>query len=222
MLHSKSMVLEQLWLQLNKKVRMTKNTVLNKSMFSVFIISLIFLSGCGSVGEGINSAYNMTQCEYKYKDVSNITLSGMNLSNGISPLYIPKILSAISGVSSSVPLDFTLNIDVTNTNGSPAAFIGLQYILSIDDVQFTTGKINQPFTVNGNSSKMMPITIGLDLATLLKGDTKDAVQNIVKNFIGVNSQQSNVKLQIKPTFMIANHPVTSPMYIPISFSFGGN
>jgi hypothetical protein len=56
----------------------------------------------------------------------------------------------------------------------------------------------------------------------MKSNSKDAVIDIAKNFIGIGNKKSNVKVQLKPTFMIGNVPVTSPVYIPVSFSFGGN
>ncbi len=182
-------------------------------------IALIF-SSCSS-NSGLSSAYNIARCDYEYHSISDLTLSGINLSNGISPLQVPKILSLLSGTSTSIPLDFTLNLDITNPNTTTAALNGLSYILDIDDVQFTTGKVNQKLNVQPGSTQQLPLVIGVDLATLLKGQSKTAVENIIKNFIGIGSEKSTVKLQIKPTFNVGNLPVTSPVYIPVSFSFGG-
>jgi len=187
-----------------------------------FLFSFTFLfSGCGSVGEGLNSAYNITKCEYNYKSISNLSLSGMNLSNGINVTSIPKILGILNGSASSIPLDFTLNLDVKNPNTTAAALNGLQYIISIDDVQFTTGRVNQSLNIAGGASQTLPLNIGVDLATLMQNNSKTAVTNIAKNFLGIGNEKSNVSLQIRPTFMIGNQPITSPVYIPINFAFGG-
>ncbi|MDU1905700.1 MAG: LEA type 2 family protein [Dysgonomonas sp.] len=187
-----------------------------------FIFStLVLFTGCGSVGEGLSSAYNVTKCEYNYKSISNLSLSGMNLSKGISPLDLPKILGILNGSASSMPLDFTLNLDVKNPNATAAALNGLQYIISIDDVQFTTGKVNQSMNIAAGASQTLPLNIGVDLATLMKSNSKTAVTNIAKNFLGIGSEKSNVSLQIKPTFMIGNQAIASPVYIPINFAFGG-
>lgn len=186
----------------------------------IFSFTLLFTS-CGSVGESLNSAYNITKCEYNYKSISNLTLSGMNLSNGINVTSIPKVVGILNGSTSSIPLDFTLNLDVKNPNATAAALSGLQYIISIDDVQFTTGRVNQSLNIAGGASQTLPINIGVDLATLMQNNSKSAVTNIAKNFLGIGSEKSNVSLQIKPTFMIGNQPITSPVYIPIEFAFGG-
>jgi LEA14-like dessication related protein len=163
----------------------------------------------------------MTQCKYAYHSISNLSLSGMDLSNGISLAYIPRITSILTGASSSVPLNFTLNLDVNNPNLSAALLHGLQYMLSIDNVNFTSGTLQQSLDIPAGGSQLLPLVIGLDLNTLLKGESKDAVVNIAKNFIGIGNQPSNVTFRIKPTFMIGNVPVTAPDYIPVSFSFGG-
>lgn len=188
----------------------------------VFIFSLTFLfTGCGSVGEGLSSAYNITKCEYNYKSISNLSFSGMNLSNGISAVNLAKIVAILGGNSSSMPLDFTLNLDVKNPNATAAALNGLQYIISIDDVQFTTGRVNQSMNIAAGTSQTLPLNIGVDLATLMQNNSKSAVTNIAKNFLGIGNEKSNVSVQIKPTFMIGNQAITSPVYIPVSFSFGG-
>lgn len=200
---------------------MFKRNLRNKlSSLALIFLSLVLFSSCGASGS-MGNAYNMTKCDYEYRDMADITLAGMNFTNGVSPFYVPKVLAILSGKASSIPLDMTFNIDVTNNNASVASLVGIQYSLSIDGVEFTTGKTNQPLVVNPHSSAILPLTVGVDLATLLSGDSKDAVENIVKNFLGVNSQKSNVKLLIKPTFKVGKYPVSSPVYIPISFSFGG-
>ncbi len=190
-----------------------------KLLFTSLLI-FFFLSGC-DVTKDLASAYNITQCKYSYKSISGLTLSGMNLSNGLSVTNIPKITSILSGTANSIPLNFTLNLDVNNPNQTQALLNGLQYIISIDDVQFTTGVVNQSLNIKAGETKVLPLTIGVDLATLMKNESKSAVQNIAKNFIGIGSEKSNVTVQLKPSFSVGGRLVTSPVYIPVSFSFGG-
>ncbi|SHF77439.1 LEA type 2 family protein [Dysgonomonas macrotermitis] len=194
---------------------------MNKKILSLVLFVSILFSGCGTTGNSLSSAYNLTQCEYEYKNISNLTVSGMNLSNGISATNLPKLISILGGTASSIPMNFTLNLDIKNPNTATAALNGLQYVISIDDIQFTTGQVNQALNIAGGSTQTLPLNIGVDLATLMTGDSKNAVQNIAKNFIGIGSQQSNVKVQLKPTFVIAGQSITSPVAIPVSFTFGG-
>jgi LEA14-like dessication related protein len=193
-----------------------------KKRILALLLVVTTLVGCDSVQQGLRSTYNLINCEYSYKSITGLTISGMNLSNGLSITSIPKITSILSGTATSIPLNFTLNVNVKNPNESAALLHGLQYIVSVDDIQFTTGSINQTLNIASGQTQALPLTIGVDLATLMKNNSKDAVTEIAKNFLGIGSKKSNVSLQLKPTFMIGNTPVASPMYIPVSFSFGGN
>lgn len=193
---------------------------MKKRILALFLLVTVLVS-CDSLQKGLSSTYNMINCEYSYKSISGMTVSGINLSNGLSLTSIPKVTSILSGSATSIPLNFTLNLNVKNPNQSEAMLHGLQYILSIDDVQFTTGSINQSLNIAAGQTQTLPLTIGVDLASLMKNNSKSAVTEIAKNFLGIGSKKSNVSLQLKPSFMIGNTPIASPVYIPVSFSFGG-
>lgn len=191
-----------------------------KFTFLLLLCATILLPGC-NVTNDLSSAYNVTKCNYDYKSISNLTVSGMNLSNGISPTSIPKLLTILGGTASSIPLDFTLNLNVKNPNTTAAIMNGMQYVISIDDIEFTTGYVDQALNIAAGGTQTLPINIGVDLAKLMSNNSKSAVTNIAKNFIGIGDSKSNVQVQLKPTFMIGGTPITSPIYFPVSFAFGG-
>ena len=185
---------------------------------SLAVAVLLFFSGC----DAFKQAYTATQCKYDYNSISNLRLSGVDLSKGVNLLTgVPALLSILSGNSASIPLDFTVNLNVSNPNKSAAVFSGLQYILKIDDVQFAAGATQQTLNVAAGGTQVLPMSFSIDLATLMKGDSKTTVQNIAKNFIGIGDEKSKITLNIKPSFTVAGRNVVSPSYIPISFSFGG-
>jgi LEA14-like dessication related protein len=186
-------------------------------LFSV----MLMLSGCTALQTSLSNAYNLANCDYKYHSISNLTISDMNLSNGLTVLMIPRVLSILSGNASSIPLNFTLNLDVNNPNSGAAAFQSMEYILSIDDVRFTTGNFRQSFHVEAGETKPLPMIIGVDIVVLMKNNTKSAVENVVKNFLGLNDTASKVTVQLKPSFKVGEQTFTSPVYIPVNFSFGG-
>ncbi|NDW18432.1 hypothetical protein D0T53_05815 [Dysgonomonas sp. 216] len=189
-------------------------------ILGIVISLMLIFSGC-DVSKELSSAYNITQCKYDYNSISNLTVSGMNLSSGISATNVLKLTSILTGQANSIPMNFTLNMDVKNPNQSAAKMHGMQYIISIDDIEFTTGSVNQTMNIAAGGKQTLPLTIGLDLATLMKSNSKTAVQNIAKNFLGIGNSKSKVTVQLKPTFMIGSTPITSPVYIPVSFNFGG-
>ncbi|MDR1090863.1 MAG: LEA type 2 family protein [Prevotella sp.] len=194
---------------------------MKKKIFTLFVITATLVS-CSNLQQGLSGTYNMINCEYSYKSISGMSISGMNLSNGLSITSIPKITSILTGSATSIPLNFTLNLNIKNPNQSAAMLNGLQYVVSINDIRFTTGSVNQALNIAAGQTQTLPLSIGIDLATLMKNNSKDAVLNIAKNLVGIGSQKSNVSIQLKPTFMIGTVPVTSPIYIPVSFSFGGS
>ena len=189
-------------------------------MFLIGLTAFLVCSSCDVVQQ-VASTYNMVNCKYDYKSITNLSLSGMNLSNGLTVANALQAASLFSGNASSLPVQFTLNLDVNNPNQTAAALNGLSYILSIDDIEFTTGTLNQSLNIAAGQTQVLPLSIGFDLAKLMTGDSKTAVTNVAKNFLGIGSEKTNVTLQIRPTFMVNNYAVTSPVYIPVSFSFGG-
>jgi len=193
---------------------------MKKRILALMVVVATMIS-CDSVQQGLKSTYNMINCEYNYKSISGLTVSGIDLSNGLSLTSIPKITSILSGSATSIPLNFNLNLDVKNPNESAAMLHGLQYILSIDGIQFTTGSINQSLNIGAGQTQTLPLSIGVDLASLMKSNSKDAVVDIAKNFLGIGSKKSEVSLQLKPSFNVSGTTIASPVYIPVSFSFGG-
>jgi LEA14-like dessication related protein len=139
------------------------------------------------------------------------------MSKKLSASDMLKIAPMLTGKPTSVPMSLQVGVDVTNPNNAEAVMQGVQYILSIDGVQLTTGQVNTPVSVPGSSTRMMPLDIGFDLAVLLNGQSKDVAVNIIKNLAGINNAKSKVKFDIKPSFKLGNQILTSPSYIPLEF-----
>ena len=194
---------------------------MKKIISGILFLSMLMSSGCGALQTGFSNAYNLVNCDYKYRSIGNLSISDMNLANGLTPLMIPKLLAILSGNVSSIPLFFTINMDVNNPNAGTAAFQSLLYIISIDDVKFTTGNVNQAFRVESGETKLLPVEIGVDLIELMKNNSRSAIENIVKNFVGLSDTASKVSIQLKPSFKVGEQTFASPVYIPVNFTFGG-
>ena len=194
---------------------------MKKIITSILFFLMLILSGCSALQSGLSNAYNLANCVYKYHSVSDIIVSEINVSKGLSPLMIPKIISILSGSASSIPMNLTLNLDVNNPNSGTAAFQALSYIVSIDDIPFTTGNFRQPFSVGAGETKMLPMTIGFDIAELMKKNSRPAIENIAKNILGIGNASSKVTVQLKPSFKVGDQTFTSPLYTPLTFNIGG-
>lgn len=189
-----------------------------------FFALIMGFSGCGTTAQNdLMGAYNMTQCKYAYNSISNISVSGVNITSGsaLSPLNLAKLTTVLAGNPSSIPLNFTVNMNVTNPNQSAALLNKLQYAVSIDDIHFTDGTLDQAVNIAGGATQTIPLTVGVDVASLMKNNSQSALLNIVKNIAGLSGEKSTVSLNLRPTFNIAGQPITSPIAFPVSFSFGG-
>ena len=189
-----------------------------KRCFLLFAALLVTLPGCDVMKE-FGGAYNITQCKYSFNSISGVNLAGTNISKNFALSDAFRLTSMLTGNSSSLPLSFALNVDVMNPNNSAALLHGLEYILNIDGVQFSTGTTNQSLNIPAGGTQVLPLSIGVDLIQLMKGESKDAVVNIAKNIIGIGDKKSGITIQLKPTFMIAGKAIKSPSYIPLNFTY---
>lgn len=189
----------------------------------LFISIILIYVSCDVVKKTAESAYSLTQCEYKYGSITGLTLGGVNLQNVSSltsnPLAAAGLLSAFSG--STLPLQFTLNVNVKNPGTQVAALSGLQYILEIDGIQMTEGLVNQALSVPAGGNSVLPVQMNFDLKKAMSGQSADAVKNLAYNFAGLSNTASNVTFKLRPSMTIGGQIVTSPVFIPVSFTYGG-
>jgi LEA14-like dessication related protein len=185
----------------------------------------IFLFACHTTKQLAGNTLTVTQLQYNYHSISGLTLAGIDIqqhANSISslnPLAVAGLLTAITA-SASLPLQFTLNLDVRNPSHQTASLSGLQYILEIDDIQMTEGVLNQPLQVASHSSTILPIYMSFDLKTVLNGKSADAVKNLAFNFAGSGNTPSKITIRLKPSVNIGGQSIASPLFIPISFTYG--
>ncbi len=192
-----------------------------KKLFILFSLFFILIS-CDVVNN-VAGTLALTQCKYSYSSIGNLTLGGINLqnANGISslnPVTAAGLLAAFG--KSTLPLQFTLNLNVKNPNTQTALLNGLQYILEIDNVEMTTGSLDSKLQVAGGQTGLLPLQIGFDLKKALSGQSGDAVKNMAYNFVGLGDRPSNVTIRLKPTLNVGGQSIVSPAYIPVSFTYG--
>ncbi|MDR2891044.1 MAG: LEA type 2 family protein [Alistipes sp.] len=178
-------------------------------------------TSCDVLKRQAQGAYNMVKCDYSFQSLTHIQVAGIDLSRGLSIMDTPKILGLLSGGTSSIPVGLTVNLAVKNPNATEAMLSGMDYTLSIDGIEFTRGAVTQKLSVAPGATGTLPLAMAFDVATLMRGDSRDAVTGVVKNLIGTGGEASTVRLDIRPTFDVAGHMIASPVPIPVSFTFGG-
>jgi len=197
-----------------KKINMKKGIAL-------FGIIILFFS-C-DVAKQVMGTYALSQCKYDYNSISSLTLAGVNLQNvssisSLNPLTAANLLAAFTTSSGSLPLNFTLNLDVSNSGAQTAILNSTNYILEIDGIEMTQGLFNQQLQIQSGSKSVLPISMAFDLKKVLSGQSLDAIKNLAFNFAGIGNSASNVKVKLKPSFIVNGSVVSLPDYIPVSFT----
>lgn len=188
-----------------------------KKIIALFSIALVMVS-C-DVAQSLLGTYSLTQCEYKYDSISNLSLGGVNLS---SDNLVNSALALTSlFTKSSIPLQFTLNLDVKNPGVQTALLNGLQYMLEIDGLEMTTGSIDSKLQVASGETGKLPVNLNFDLKKAMSGKSADAIKNLALNFVGIGSDATKVTFKLKPSLTVGGQQLQSPSYIPVSFSYGG-
>ena len=185
-------------------------------------MSIAFLTFSCDVAQQVMGTYQLTQCKYDYKSISGLTLAGINFQNvnglaSLNPLNLANLTSAFSSKNGSLPLNFTLNLGISNPNTQAAIINGLGYILEIDGREMTTGTVNQQLQIAGGQSNVLPINMAFDLKKALSGESLESLKKIAFNFAGIGNEPSNVTVRIKPSFKVGNQIIAAPNYIPVSF-----
>jgi LEA14-like dessication related protein len=193
-----------------------------KKVIALFTL-VIFLQGCNVLNQ-IGGAYNLSQCEFKYKSIDNIQLAGVDLGNtsSISVTNLAKISTILSGGQlQTIPFNMVLNMDVKNPNEFEAFLNALDYVVIINDLEFVVGKLNTPIRIAAGGSGVLPIPVAVDLRNLMNRYSKEKVNSVMSSFLGISSDKTKVTVKLWPTIMIGEAPLKSPAAIPVVFTFGG-
>lgn len=172
----------------------------------------------------LGGAYNLTQCKYDYNSIDNVEIAGINLNKlrSVSVLEIASLSTILSGKSlQKIPFSMVLNLDIENPNEKAAAFLnGMEYMIELNDMEFTSGKLDTPVRIEPGKSTIVPLSIGLDLKNLMNIYSKNKVATEMSRFLGITPGQTKITLKLWPKVLIGNVPITSPTHIPVTFYVG--
>lgn len=176
------------------------------------------------VVQQIGGAYNLSQCKYDYNSIDNVQIAGVNLgkTKSVSVLQIASLTTILSGGAlQNIPFSMVLNLDVENPNEKAAAFLnGMDYMIELNDMEFTSGKLDVPVRIEPGETTVVPLSIGVDLMNLMNRYSKDKVASEMSRFLGISPGQTKVTVKLWPKVLIGNKPIKSPAHIPVTFLFG--
>jgi len=200
-----------------------ERTYMNRFQISTVVIVLalpllFFTDGCG-VSRQVNQVKNLSNCDFQIHSVENLNLAGISIQNvnSVSDLGLAdfgRIMAAM--ILPVFPLSMTLNIVGRNPNTKPAGLNKLDWILFIDDIQMTSGSLDQAFVIPPNQgTAVIPVQITVDLKKVLNGRSADALVNFGLNLKGKGGTPTRFMIKLKPTIMTGKTPLTYPGYITV-------
>ncbi len=191
-------------------------------MLAVVVTSIAF-SACDILDQARQVAM-LSKCEFRLSYVDQLKLAGVNIQqvkklSDLSLLEAAKITTAaVSG--SSLPLNFTLKVEVKNPSAGTAGLTKLDWILFIDDIQMVSGVNEQRVQIPGNGGTgTIPLTIGVNLKEVLKGKSGDAIANFGLNLAGAGNKPTRITLKAKPTIMVGSQYIAYPGYLTVQNEF---
>jgi len=206
--------INQLGLRLRVRVR---NIIL-----SIVILFLLNNLSC-SVYE---TFVNLSRLKFKLGNVSNFSLSGVDLTNkqrieDFTTIEILKISSDFA--SGKLPVSFVLTVGAKNPNDGTggykrtnATIKSFPWRLFIDDKETISGNINSPVTVPGTGETVdIPFSIGIDLIPFFKDRGYESILNLALNIGGYSGSTSKLTLFAQPTITTSLGNITYPDEIKI-------
>lgn len=194
----------------------------SRILFATLTFFLIFASSC-TVVQQAQQVMNLINCEFRLKSADQIQVAGINVQNvrkfsDLSFTDGAKLMAAVAG--NSIPLTLTLNLEAKNPNTTPASLSNMDWIMLIDDIEMTRGKLARSFTIPANKgTTVIPIQLNIDLKKVLQGKSLDAIANFGLNLAGQGNQPTRMALKIKPSINVGNYPLAFPNYLTVRKDF---
>ena len=198
---------------------------MKKRIISCFLMAACMtFSSCDvlqSMGNQVAELANLANCEYSLKDVTNLTVAGVNVKNitngKISASDVLTLTSAL--LNKKVPMAMNVNINVKNPTENNAALSAMDWILDIDGSQFAQGSSSNRYTITKKTTTAVPLGVSTDLYSMFSKDGINSLKNFVSSFKD-DGTSSKVGLRIKPSLTVGSYVVPMPNYIKVEKKTG--
>jgi len=183
--------------------------------FSFLLLFPFILFNCRTIRE----VKNLAQCEFSTTTIENLKLANVNVQDAseiaeIGPLEIANILRSVS--QKTLPLSFTINININNPNEKLAALNYLEWIAEIDKVEIAKGLVNQRYEIPAGQSIVMPLQVSSDLYKIF---SQKEGRDLIGKALGIkddDNRPKNLTLRVKPSISVGKGYIKYPGYIAVS------
>ena len=197
---------------------------MRKTLFAFILFSAFTLNSCDILEQAGQMAM-LAKCQFRLSTLTNSKLAGVNIQTidsykQLNLMDVAKVTTAYA--TGSLPLTFTLNVEVKNPNTIAAGMSKLDWILLIDDVERLSGITEQRITIPANGGiATLPMDLKIDLMKILETKNVESLANFAMNLAGVGNKPTRVSLKAKPTIYVGSTPITYPNYITVNTEFTG-
>lgn len=197
---------------------------MKKITLALVLAGSILLSSCDiltQVASQFSSVANLANCEFALKNVSNVSVAGVNVKNltngNLSATDIVKLVAAYQ--SKQVPLNLNVNVNVKNPTKTQAAMTALDWILAIDGSDMANGVSSKNYTIKPSTTTTVPLPVSTDLGKLFSQKGLDALKNFASSFTS-EGISSKVGLRVRPSLSVGTTQVPFPNYITLEKKTG--
>ena len=197
---------------------------MKKITLTLVLACSILLSSCDvlmSILNQASSVANLANCEFNLKNVSNVTVAGVNVKNltqgTLSATDVVKLVAAYQ--SKQVPLAMNVNVDIKNPTTTEAAMSALDWILAIDGKDLANGVNNKSYSIKPSTTTTVPLGVNTDLGQLFSKEGLDALKNFASSFTN-EGISSKVGLRVKPSMNVGTTVIPFPNYIKLEKKTG--
>lgn len=197
---------------------------MKKITFAIVLAGSIMLSSCDILNQlagQVQSVANLANCEFNLKNVSNVSVAGVNVKNltqgNLTATDIVKLVAAYQ--TKKVPLSMDVNVNVKNPTTTQAALTAMDWILAIDNSDVANGVSNKGFTVKPSTTTTVPLGVNTDLGNLFSKQGVESLKNFASSFTS-EGVSSKVGLRIRPQLTVGTTQVPFPNYIKLEKKTG--
>jgi len=198
---------------------MIKKILRNYIIIPMIILAAISQNSCNFLKE----MSTLGKCEFRLTTLVDPEIAGVDVSQIRSftdmSLVDMGIISA-SFLKGTLPLSFTLNVEVRNPNPAMAALNRLEYLAFIDDVEVASGQLDRRIEIPANGVvTTIPLRLNTDLINIMKKESRQALVNFGLNLADAGNRPTRVSIKVKPTILVGAMEINYPGYFTVKHDF---
>ncbi len=172
---------------------------MKKLFLRTAILTVILTTSCTTMTQ----MASLLTCNYNIQGIANPRLAGVGVSSTGDLTKLDMMTAArvaTSLLSGSLPLSATVNVGVTNPNGTAAQVAGLDWALFLENTSMVSGSTQQQVYVAPNGGRsVVPLTVEVDLAQLFRKESKEDMLKFANGLMHIGESSSKVSLKIRPS-----------------------